>query len=63
MTEYDPKVLAVAKELNRADSGGLGTYEWSHFENGDRDPDPMRHVNRYIERAKAAIKVAERVAR
>lgn len=63
MTEFVPKVFAVARELNRADSGGIGTYEWNHYEAGDRDSDTMRHVNGYIERARAALKAAESVAR
>ena len=63
MTEYDPQVFAVAKELNRADSGGIASYEWNHYENGGRDPDTIRHVDRYIERAKAAIRAAESIAR
>lgn len=55
-----PQVLAVARELNRSDSGGIGTYEWSNYENGARDPDTMRHVRRYFDRAEAALKAAER---
>lgn len=58
--DTDPKVISVARELNRADSGGIGTYEWKAFEDGARDPDTMRHVNRYIERAKAAIEAARK---
>jgi hypothetical protein len=27
MSEFDPEVFAAANELNRADSGGIGTYE------------------------------------
>jgi hypothetical protein len=56
MSEFDPEVFAAAKELNRADSGGIGTYEWNNYENGDRTPDTMRHVRRYIERAETALK-------
>lgn len=55
MSEFDAKVLAAAKVLNYADSGGIGTYEWNHFEKGDRCPDTMRHVNRYLAKAEAVL--------
>ena len=61
--EISARILAAAKELNRADSGGIGTYEWNHYEKGVRDPDTMRHVNRYIERAKAVLKAADSAGR
>ncbi len=32
--EISPRILAAAKELNRANSGGIGTYEWNHYEKG-----------------------------
>jgi hypothetical protein len=59
MSEFDAKVLAAAKALNYADSGGIGTYEWNHFENGDRCPDTMRHIRRYVQKAETVLKAAE----
>ena len=61
--EISARILAVAKELNRADFWWLSIHEWNHYENGVRDPDTMRHVNRYIERAKAVLKAAESAGR
>jgi hypothetical protein len=61
MSEFDPEVFAAAKALNRADSGGVGTYEWNNYENGDRTPDTMRHVRQYIGRAEAALKAANSI--
>lgn len=58
MDNFDAGVLAAAKVLNYADSGGIGTYEWNHFEKGDRCPSTMRHVKRYIELAEATLKAA-----
>lgn len=56
----DAKILAAAKELNRADAGGIiCTYEWEHYEKGDRCSDTMRHVNRYIAQAETILKAAE----
>ncbi len=51
MTEIEPRIFVVAKELNYADSGGIGTYEWNHYERGDRSLDTVRHVNRYVTKA------------
>lgn len=54
--EFDPKIFAVAKELNRQDNGGIRSYEWEGYDMGRRDPDTTRHINRYIERAKVILK-------
>jgi hypothetical protein len=61
MSEFDPEVFAAAKELNSADSGGIGTYESNNYEKGDRTSDTMRHVRRYIERAKTALRAINSV--
>jgi hypothetical protein len=63
MSEFDPRVFAAARVLNRADSGGIGTCEWNSYENGDREPDTMRHMQRYIDLAEAALMAAESVKR